>query len=311
MDTEELFREFFWPHYPKEARENREASRATDANPGKNPEYPQRMAAFAETFVEGFRAMHSDAPPLAYDDASVHRLSAVLGPELRAALAAKGELLPFVVHGVAWLGEVIVRRHGGTWRFRNPMWESFLFVESAAGEAELALFSWFLRALTPPGGTGDASSLADRYRRYVERPMFDPAPLPVFVRGERRLPRLGKVRYDLLHKYLRAHLPELGDLGADFPSPERFEAYGFRFLDVTVLGGGRMVLLSGLAEGGMAAFWLGAAGFEGSVFIPCDSFPEPRVELQPPADAVLTERIRLHFAYNKQSLFEEFLWWGP
>jgi hypothetical protein len=312
MDTEQLFREAFWPHYPAEARANLAEARATDANPGDNPEYPARMAAFAETFVRGAAALDPSLASLGFDDASVHRLSALLGPTLRDELLAKGELVPFVVHGVAWLGEVIVRAHGGRWRFRNPLWESFVHLASAAGEADLALFSWFLRALTPPDSGLGASTLADRYRRFVERPTLDVAALPVFVRGERKLPRLAKVRYDLLHKYLRAHLPELSDLGADFPSPERFEAYGFRYLDVAVVGAGRMVLMSGLAEGGLGAFWLGASGFEGALFIPCDTFPEPRAEVLGDAEPDLrTQRIRLHFAQNKQPLFEELLWWGP
>ena len=36
-------------------------------------------------------------------------------------------------------------------------------------------------------------------------------------------PRLAKPRYDTLHKWLKAHLPELRDLGEHFPSPERFD----------------------------------------------------------------------------------------
>jgi hypothetical protein len=310
MDTEQLFREAFWPHYPKEARADLAAARAIDANPGGNPEYPARMAAFAETFVRGVAALDPSRAPLTFDDDGVHRLSAMLGPELRDALLAKGELAPFVIHGVAYVGEVVARAHGGAWRFRNPLWESLVHLRSAAGEADLAIFSWFLRALTPPESGLGASSLADRYRRFVERPTLDAAAMPVFVAGERKLPRLAKVRYDLLHKYLRAHLPELSDLGRDFPSPERFEQYGFRFLDAAVLGGGRMVLLSGLAEGGFGAFWLGAKGFEGALFVPCDTFPEPRAEIVGAGDA-LAQRVRVHFAQNQQPLFEELLWWGP
>ncbi len=312
MDTEQLFRERFLPHYPAGARANLVEARSVDANPGANPEFSQRMAAFAETFVHGVAAIDPQGAPLTFDDASVHRLSALLGPTLRDELVSRGELVPFVVHGVAWLGELIVRVNGGAWRFRNPLWESFVHLTSAAGEAELALFSWFLKALTPPEDGVGASTLADRYRRFVERPTLDVAAMPVVVKGERKLPRLAKVRYDLLHKYLRAHLPELSDLGEHFPSPERFEAYNFRFIDAAVVGDGRMVVLSGLAEGGFGAFWLGAAGFEGALFVPCDTFPEPRAEVIGDASvSLLTQRIRLHFAQNKQPLFEELLWWGP
>lgn len=311
MDTEQLFRDSFWPHYPSEVRANLAGARGTDANPGDNPEFPARMRAFADTFVEGVRALRPELPRLAFDDASVHRLSAIVGPALRDELIAKNELVPFVLHGVAWLGEVIARAHGGRWRFRNPLWESFIHLRSAAGEADLALFSWFLRALTSPDAGLGAGTLADRYRRFVERPTIDVAAWPVFVVGERKLPRLAKVRYDLLHKYLRAHLPELSDLGADFPSPERFDAYGFRYVDVAVLGGGRMVLMSGLAEGGFGAFWLGPKGFEGSLFLACDTFPEPRAEVVGNPDEPLAQRVRLQFAQNQQGLFEEVLWWGP
>lgn len=311
MDTEQLFREAFWPHYPKEARADLAAARVEDANPGANPEFASKMKAFGETFVHGVAALDPAAPPLAFDDAGVHRLSTMIGPELRDTLLAKDELVPFVVHGVAYVGEVIVRTRGAAWRFRNPLWESLVHLRSAAGEADLAIFSWFLRALTPPAEGVGAGSLADRYRRFVERPTFDASSLPVFVRGERALPRLAKVRYDLLHKYLRAHLPELSDLGRDFPSPERFEQYGFRFLDLAVLGGGRMVLASGLAEGGFGAFWLSEKGFEGALFIPCDPFPEPRAEVLGDPSAPLAQRIRLHFAQNRKALFEEMLWWGP
>ena len=72
-----------------------------------------------------------------------------------------------------------------------------------------------------------------------------------------------------------------------------------------------MVLMSGLAEGGFGAFWLGPKGFEGSLFVPCDTFPEPRAEVIGDASELLAQRVRLHFAQNKQPLFEELLWWGP
>jgi hypothetical protein len=76
------------------------------------------------------------------------------------------------------------------------------------------------------------------------------------------LPRLNEPSYDLLHKYLRGHLPELRDLGQDFPTAERFAELGFRWMDFHVLGGGRLVLMAGASRNGMHLFWLGATGFE-------------------------------------------------
>ena len=314
METEELFRTAFWAHYPRDAREDLAASRARDASPDAHPVVAARMETFAETFAQGVAALAPELPPLTLDDAGVHHLSRIVGPKLRDELLARGELTAFVAHGVAWLGEVIVRGHGGVWRFRNPLWESLVHLSSSAGEADLPLFGWFLRALTADADGLTSSSLADRYRRFVERPKLDAAALPRFLARDgqppRKLPRLSKVRYAALHAYLRAHLPELADLGPNFPSPERFEAYAFAFLDVTILGDGRMALLSGLATGGFGAFWLGAAGFEAAMFIPCDSFPEPRAEATGTGD-LLAQRVRVHFAREGTTHTEELLWWGP
>jgi hypothetical protein len=124
------------------------------------------------------------------------------------------------------------------------------------------------------------------------------------VPPERRIPRLAKVRYASLHQHLRAHLPELRDLGADFPSAERFEAMRLAWLDVVVVGDGRMVLLFGPGEGGVYLFWLTAAGFEKVAHFPADPFPAP--VLQP-----LGEKLRVLTHLDGKRLAQEMLWWGP
>jgi hypothetical protein len=127
----------------------------------------------------------------------------------------------------------------------------------------------------------------------------------VLVAGPpRALPRLKQPRYDLLYKYLRAHVPELRDLGRDFPSPERFEAFGFRWLDFHVLGGGRMLLLAGASPHGLHLVWLTGAGFEKSALYPCDAFPDPIVRVEGDRIAVLTSEAGVTRTH-------EMLWWGP
>jgi len=137
----------------------------------------------------------------------------------------------------------------------------------------------------------------------VERPTLDVFAMPVFVQGERKLPRLAKVRYDLLHKYLRAHLPELSDLGADFPSPERFAELGFQWLDFAWLGDGRMLLLYGPARGGAYLVWLDAGGFVKSAFYPTDAGTEPAVETD-------GDKLRVRVTIADKPVEQEMLFWG-
>ena len=79
-----------------------------------------------------------------------------------------------------------------------------------------------------------------------------------------------------LYKWTKAHLPELRDLGEHFPSPERFEELAFAWLEFTLVGEGRMLLMAGANAHGLHLFWLTTAGFEKSAFFPGDSFPEPK-----------------------------------
>ena len=118
------------------------------------------------------------------------------------------------------------------------------------------------------------------------------------------MPRLQKVKYDVFYKYLKANLPEVRDLGSDFPSPERFAELSFRYLDFMIVGGGRKLLISGLSSVGFFVFWIGPLGFEKSIFLESDSFPEPFVRKD-------GERIQVHFSREKRTLFHEYLWSGP
>jgi hypothetical protein len=308
LDAEELLVRFFLPLYPADARADLARARATDANPAENPTLLAHLDDAANRFADNALALIGEDLTLDRSDASVHRLSAALTAGRRdrwSALGSEGSgdnvLFNVVVHGAAYVGACVVAQHGGTWGVRRPLWESVVRLRSRAGEADLSVFHWWLKSLSDDG---QGATLADRYRTHVEVPCARPEGLPVVVPGERMLPRLKSPRYDTLHKYLRAHLPELRDLGSDFPSPERFEAFELRWLDALVLGGGRMVLLAGASPHGLHLLWLSAAGFDKSAFIPCDAFPDPVVRVQQDRIVAMTREAgaaRTH----------EMLWWGP
>jgi hypothetical protein len=312
VDAEQLFVRWFLPVYPPDARADLARARSADANPGRNPSFLAHLDEAADTFVRGAPALFGAAAAgLALDrtDASVHRLSAALTHERRDAWAAEGvpgtpgsTLFNAVVHGAAYVGACVVASHGGAWSVRRPLWESVVRLRSRAGEADLAIFHWWLKSLADDA---QGTTLADRYRAHVEVPCARPEELPVFVpEAARALPRLKQPRYDLLHKYLRAHVPEVRDLGRDFPSAERFEAFGFRWMDFHVLGGGRMVLLAGASPHGLHLFWVSAAGFEKSALVPCDAFPDPVVRVEGDRIVALTSEAGVARTH-------EMLWWGP
>jgi hypothetical protein len=327
VNAEELFTRYFLPLYPPDCRAPADLARAraTDANPGRNPALFGHLEEAAQRFVDNAPALFgADARAIRLDrtSASVHRLGAALTLARRDAWASAGDagtpqnaLFNAVVHGAAYVGACIVASHGGAWSVRRPLWESVVRLKSHAGEADLAVFHWWLKsladdALAPSGDGGaegwkGAASLADRYRAHVEVPTQRPEELPVVVPEPRAaLPRLKSPSYDLLHKYLRAHLPTLRDLGSDFPSAERFAAYAFTWLDFHVLGGGRLVLMAGASAHGLHLFWLGAAGFEKSAFFACDAFPEPIVRVEQDRLVALTSD-------HGETRAHDMLWWGP
>lgn len=308
LTAESLFERYFAQAYPPDVREDLAAARAADANPAKNPSILAQLAEGAEIFAKlAPQALGAPDLDLDFTDASVHRLGARITREKRdgwLAGSAPGEpamVVTFVTHGALYVGECIVRNHGGEWQVRRPMWESLVRLVSSAGTGDLAVFHWWLKSLADD--EIDKAQLGARYRTHVEVPTFDPAKLSVIAPPDRRLPRLAKVRYDLLYKHLRAHLPELKSVGEDFPSPERFEEMGFRWLDFMLLGGGRMLLIHGPTEHGVHLFWLDAGGFVKQAYYPADSFPAHVVQAE-------GEKIRVIASIQKSPQVHEMLWWG-
>jgi hypothetical protein len=308
VDTEKIFVRFFLPLYPPDARGDLAAARRTDANPAGNASILGHLHEAAARFAGNAGALFGVDLGLDRTDASVHRLSAALTRERRDAWMAQGApgtadsvLFNMVVHAAAYVGACVVELHEGRWGVRRPLWESVVRLRSRAGEADLAVFHWLLKSLADGG---QDVTLADRYRTHVEVPRARPEELPVVAEAGRALPRLKKPRYDLLHKYLRAHLPELRDLGENFPSPERFDEYALRWLDVHLVGGGRMVLMAGGSAGGLHLMWLSAAGFDKSAFYPCDAFPDPIVRIEGDRIVVMTSEANV-------ARVHELLWWGP
>jgi len=308
--AEDLFVRFFWPLYPPDAREDLGRARAIDANPARNPSVLAHLADAASVFVARAPALFGESVALDFSDESVHRLGSAITRARRDAWAAEGAegtaenaLFNVVVHGAAYVGECARRGRDAEWSVRRPLWESLVVLRSRAGIGELPVFHWWLKSLADDAIDGRAS-LADRYRTHVEVPTIDADAWPVWLDPGRRLPRIAKARYDVLYKHIKAHLPELRDLGADFPSPERFAEIRFRWLDFAILGAGRVLLAYGPGEGGVHLFWLDANGFQKGAFFPADTFPEPRV-------AVDGEKLRVLTQVDGAPVTHELLWWGP
>lgn len=312
-----LFRELFLPLYPEDVRNDLGRARAEDANPAGNPSLLAHLDDAASVFVQMAPSVLGVPLDLDFSDASVHRLSAVIGPECRERLIAQGPvgtaenvLFNFVVHGTAYVGACIARSHGGRWSVRRPLWESLIRLVSRAGEAELPIFHWWLKSLADADESiSTQASLADRYRTWVEVPCAKPEELPVIAPPDRELPKIAKnLRYDVLYKYIKAHLPELKDVGEAFPSPERFADYELASLSFDLVGGGRMLLLHGPTKHGLHAFWLTKLGFEKGAFWPCDSFPAPMLRVKGEG---LEQKIEVILSRDGKQSVVELLWWGP
>jgi hypothetical protein len=317
VDAEEIFSRYFLPLYPPDARLDLPRARTVDANPGRNPEVERHLYDAADHFVANATALFGTDLNLDRSDDSVHRLSAQLTRARRdrwvaagPAGSAENRLFNVVVHGAAYVGACVVHAHGGVWGVRRPLWESVVRLKSRLGEGDLAIFHWWLKSLADEAlpidtqASARAATLADRYRAHVEVPCERPENLPILVQGERTIPRLKEPTYDRLHKLVRAHLPELRDLGADFPTPERLASYAFRWIDLHVLGGGRLVLMACASPQGLHLFWLGLEGFQKSVFVACDAFPDPVVR-------VVGDRIAAMTGEGGRTRVHEWLWWGP
>ncbi len=306
---EALFESLFWPLYPDDARRDLARARATDANPGQNPALFAGLTEAAEVFARLASEAFGEDLGLDGSDASVHRLGQALTLERRARwLAERGPggaplLAHVVIHGVAYVGACVEKNHGGAWQLRRPLWESLVRLHSRAGEGDLALFSWWLKSLSDAEiGRG---TLADRYRTHVEEPRANPDALPPFLPTDRPLPRLRAPRYDTFYKYLRAHLPELRDVGRDFPTAERFAELAFDWLDFLPVGGGRMLVVHGPSGlGGVHLVWLGAGGFVKSAYYPADAAPPHALR----ADG---DKLALSLHVLGRPAEHEMLWWGP
>ncbi len=307
LSAERLFQDYFLPGYPPEARADLAKARATDANPGHNASYLATLDQAADLFTRLAPAELGD-PGLVLDrsDASVHRLATRLTREKRDAWLGPSKMGPpmilnLAIHGAIYLGACVVRSHGGVWQARNPLWESLVRLESAAGVADLPVFHWWLKALSDD--EIDSPRLVDRYRTHVEVPTFDAETLARIAPGDRTIPRLGSVSWKGLHQHLRAHVPELREVGKDFPSPERFEELAFRWLGFELLGDGRMLLVHGPSKAGVHLFWLDRGGFVKSAFYPADKVPEHKVE-------VAGDRLRVMVSIEGRTMLHETLWWG-
>jgi hypothetical protein len=307
LTPERLFERYFWALYPEDVRRDLARARAADANPASNPHILRSLEDIAEVFVmlapDAFRRVDLG---LDGSDASVHRLSAALCRPLRDEWAAsKGPdgaplLAHLIVHGAIYVGRCAVLNHAGVWQVRRPLWESLVRLTSPAGESELAIFHWWLKSLSD--AEVDRHTLADRYRAHVEE-SFRPESLVPIVAEPRRVPRLAKVRYDTLHKHLRAHLPEMKDLGEHFPSSERFAELGFRYLDFSWLGGTRMLLMHGVGAKGVHLFWLDASGFVKAAYYPADPGAEHAIEVE-------GETVVVRVVVQGRRVDHGMMWWG-
>lgn len=310
MRAPEIFQRFFAPLYPPNALADLDATRATDANPGHNPRLLVPLQEAAQIFAQLAPKVFGRELSLDFSDASVHRLGEALTREVRdhwledtgdVSVESPPLLAHVVTHGAAYVGECIVRNHAGFWQLRNPSWESMVRLTSSAGTGDLAVFMWWLKSLDDE--EIDRPGLSDRYRLHVEVPTFDASKLRVIAPPDRRLPRLSRVRYDTLHKYLKAQLPELKTVGDDFPSPERLAEMDFRWLDFALLGEGRMLLMHGPTKTGVHLFWLDADGFTKSAYYETEKPDTYRLE-------VAEDKLVVSVPFEGRTTKHEMLWWG-
>lgn len=274
LTAETLLREHLWAHYPSEVRRDPDLL-TRDANPGENPALYRPLAEAAELFAQNAPRLVGTA--LSFDEAGVVALSRALDRTRRDAwLAASpagdpgGMFINVMVHASAWLGEVIVRAHHGRWRLRNPLWESV--VERRHGGA-VAPLHWLLKSLADDEVGTD--SLAGRFHVHVALADASPDEMPVLA-DARRLPTIQAPTYDLLVKYLHAHLPRVNDLGAGFLTPREFADRRYQTLGFALFHGGRVLLVHGQTAadsdrpGVVELHWLTALGLDHTDALPCD-----------------------------------------
>ncbi|MFO0608479.1 MAG: hypothetical protein U0324_35265 [Polyangiales bacterium] len=277
VTAEGLFARHFWPYYPPDVRADPAHFRDLDANPAGNPALARTLADAAKVFVDNAPALLG--APVTLDDAGVAVLARSLTRARRDAWLAEpgadgpeGTLFNAVVHASAFLGEVIVRAHGGAWSMRRPMWESV--VKRPRGGA-VAPFHWLLKSLADDAI--DDAPLAYRWHVHVVMANASPESLDR-VTEAKRLPTLKAPTYDLLVKYLHQHLPTLRDVGEGFPTAAEFTAKRYASLGFEPLHGGRVLALHGQAppqdEGAPSTVevtWVTAAGYDHADVIPADA----------------------------------------
>src|SRR5690349_3711230 len=148
LTAETIMTRWLRPLYPPDAPEGA---------PGATPSHPvvlNQLEDAARVFVAMHPTIFGSDLTLDYTDASIHRLGGALTRSVRDELATSGppgtsesELFNVIVHGVAYVGATIVRAHAASWMAWRPLWESRVRLQSPAGDAELAILSWWLRAL--------------------------------------------------------------------------------------------------------------------------------------------------------------------
>ncbi len=308
--AERLFEVFFRPLYPPDLQSDAAlaTARAVDANPAQNrrlyAELDEIATVFANLAPHTLGRHAQNELDLDRTDASVHRLAAAVDRATRdRLLASPPQLAQLVIHGAIYVGACVVANHGGRWGVRRPSWESVVTLESRAGTGDLAPFHWWLKALSD--AEIDQGGLATRYRQHVERATARPEELPAIVtqRPDRKLPSLKIVRYDTLHKYLVTHLPEMKDLGRDFPTAEKLDEMGMLSLDMMLLGEGRMLLMHGRGRNGLHLLWLDHAGFSHAAFFPADPLVPHSVRLD-------GDKLVVEFELDRKRVVHELLWWG-
>lgn len=274
LTAEALLARWFWPHYPPDVRAAPFLHRDVDANPAGNPSLDAQLADAAARFVANAPALLDRE--LSVDDAGVSTLARSLTRERRDAWIAASDprdsnnvFFNAVVHGALFLGEVIVRGHGGRWELRRPLWES---VVHRAGGGAVSPFHWLLKSLADDAI--DTFALAVRWRLHVQQRGVDVGALPR-VTDAKSLPTLKSPSYDTLVKFLHQHLESLRDLGEGFPSAREFTERAYPRLSFTVLHEGRVIAAHGqtvTADGTHAVevHWLTAHGHDHTDALPMD-----------------------------------------
>jgi len=277
LSAADLLSRWFWPHYPEDVRRAPFLHRDVDANPGNNPALAAVLPEAAALFVANAPGLLGT--PITLDDDGVALLARTLDRPLRDRWMAESDpsrpdnvFVQAILHATAFLGEVLVRHHQGRWELRRPMWESIVHRPSPMGGA-IAPFHWLLKSLADDAI--DTAPLAVRWRLHVVQPAADPSDFPVLT-AAKSLPELKAPTYDLLVKYLHAHLKSVTDLGEGFPSAREFTERGYSALRFTPLHGGRILCLHGQTRssaehpGVVDVHWLSHRGHDHTDTIPSD-----------------------------------------